>query len=174
MSDGGRRRGASEVDLYLVRHAHAGNAGAWSGPDDARPLSARGRDQAERLAAFLAAFLAGAGAPPLILTSPKLRASQTAAPIADATGAQVRIEPILGEGPDLVDVERLLTAAGDPERVLLVGHDPDFTALVEELTGATSIPMPKAGLARLTCRRPLVPGSGALRWLIPPDLLPAR
>ncbi|MDA8202902.1 MAG: histidine phosphatase family protein [Chloroflexi bacterium] len=167
MSDGGRRREANAVDLYLVRHGHAGNADAWRGPDDTRPLSARGRDQAARLATFLARV----GAPPLILTSPKLRASETAAPIADATRAQIRVEPILGSAPDLVDIERLLSQVGDPDRVLLVGHDPDFTQLVEELTGAASIPMPKAALARLTCRRPLVPGSGVLRWLVPPDLL---
>ncbi len=169
MSDGGRRHGEHEVDLYLVRHAHAGDAETWRGPDEARPLSARGREQTARLAAFLHRL---GGAPGLILTSPKLRASETAAPIADAIGAQVRAEPILAEAPDLLDLERLLAAAGDPASVLIVGHDPDLTSILEEITGATSIPLPKAALARVTSSRPLVPGSGVLRWLLPPDVLP--
>ena len=55
---------------------------------------------------------------------------------------------------------------------MLVGHDPDFTELVSTLAGAREIPMKKGALARVDAARPLEPGGGVLRWLIPPDLLP--
>ena len=40
--------------LHLLRHAHAGDPRSWDGPDAARPLSDKGRDQADRLGRFLA------------------------------------------------------------------------------------------------------------------------
>ncbi len=52
----------------------------------------------------------------------------------------------------------------------VVGHDPDFSELVSELVGAP-IPMRKGALARIDVERPLAPGAGDLRWLVPPDLL---
>lgn len=169
MSEGDRRHGGhGGVDLYVVRHAHAGDAEAWRGPDDSRPLSTRGENQVARLATFLQRTGAR---PDLILTSPKLRASQTAVPIAEALGVPVRSEPLLGMQVDLLDLERLIAASGDPASVMIVGHDPDFSELVEELTGAASLPLAKGSVARLDCTRPLVPGAGVLRWLVPPDLL---
>ncbi len=169
MSEGDRRHGGhGGVDLYVVRHAHAGDAEAWRGPDEARPISARGEGQVARLAAFLKR----AGAKPgVILTSPKLRASQTAAPIAEALGVPLRVEPLLGMEVDLLDLERLLAAAGDPASAMIVGHDPDFTEILEELTGAISMPMAKGAIARVDCTRPLVPGAGVLRWFVPADLM---
>jgi phosphohistidine phosphatase SixA len=71
----------------------------------------------------------------------------------------------------LADLERILSAAGDPASAMVVGHDPDFTALVEELTGADSLPLTKGAIARIDCTRPLAPGAGVLRWLVSPDLL---
>jgi phosphohistidine phosphatase len=156
------------VVLYLVRHAHAGDSGAWPEPDETRPLSAKGEKQARRVAAFLAR---AAVRPAVLLTSPKLRASQTAEPIAAALGMPARTEPLLASGADLEDVERILVGAGDPPSVLLVGHDPDFSELAARLTGALSLPVPKGSVVRIDAERPLVPGSGVLRWLLPPDLL---
>jgi len=40
--------------IHLLRHAHAGDRGAWAGPDATRPLSDKGRDQSDRLGRFLA------------------------------------------------------------------------------------------------------------------------
>ena len=170
MGEGERRRGSPEsVELYLVRHAHAGDPEAWHGPDDARPLSAKGQGQTAKLAAFLRRV---GVRPRAILTSPRLRASQTATPIGDALGVEVRAEPLLAAGVDLVDLERMLSAAGDPASLMIVGHDPDFSALAAELTGAETLPLPKGAAARIDAGRPLVPGSGVLRWLVPPDLMP--
>jgi phosphohistidine phosphatase SixA len=82
----------------------------------------------------------------------------------------VRLEPRLGEPLDLATVDRILAGAGDPRWPVLVGHDPDFSELVSELVGAP-IAMRKGTLARIDVERPLEPGAGDLRWLVPPDLL---
>jgi phosphohistidine phosphatase len=156
------------TELYLLRHAHAGDAATWDGPDATRPLSAKGERQSERLGRFLA----GTGfRPDAIVTSPKTRALQTAEIVAVALDVKVRIDERLGEALDLVALEAILTDAGDPRRPVLVGHDPDFSELLEAIVGARQLPMRKGALARVDTLRPLSPGSGTLRWLVPPDLL---
>ncbi len=160
-------RAAGVVELCLLRHAHAGDAAGWTGDDDLRPLTEKGRRQAERLGRLLAA----AGfAPDAVLTSPLVRARETAEIVADVLGGDVRRDARLGEPLDLAIVERILGDAGDPRRPLLVGHDPDFSELVSELVGAP-IPMRKGTLARVDVELPLEPGAGELRWLLPPELL---
>jgi phosphohistidine phosphatase SixA len=155
------------VELCLLRHAHAGDSLAWEGDDELRPLTDKGRRQAERVGRLLAT--AGV-APDAVLTSPLVRARETAEIVADILGVPVRLEPRLGEPLDLATVDRILADAGDPRRPVLVGHDPDFSELVSELVGAP-VPMRKGTLARIDVERPLMPGAGDLRWLVPPDLL---
>ena len=156
------------MELYLLRHAHAGDAGAWDGPDDSRPLSDKGEKQAERLGRFLAGIGFTADA---IITSPKARAAQTATLVADQLGMPVSEDARLGGELTIPAVEAILRDAGDPERAVLVGHDPDFSELVATLSGAPDVQMKKGALARIDLPRPLEPGGGILRWLVPPDLL---
>jgi phosphohistidine phosphatase len=158
---------AGVIELCLLRHAHAGDSMTWEGDDELRPLTDKGRRQAERLGRLLAA--AGL-VPDVVLASPLLRARETAEIVAEALGVVARLEPQLGEMVDLAMVEQILDDAGNPRRPLLVGHDPDFSALVSELVGAP-IAMRKGSLARIDAERPLEPGGGELRWLVPPDLL---
>ena len=84
---------------------------------------------------------------------------------------RVRLDDRLGGPLSLAIVEEILRDAGDPVRPILVGHDPDFSELLAVLTGAWSLPMRKGSLARLDLRRPLQPGTGILRFLLPPGLL---
>jgi phosphohistidine phosphatase len=155
------------VELCVLRHAHAGDSTTWEEADELRPLSEKGRRQAERLGRLLAA----AGfVPDAVLTSPLARARQTAEIVADLLGVGVRLEPRLGVMVDLPVLERILDDAGSPRRPLIVGHDPDFSELVSELVGAP-IPMRKGTLVRIDVERPLEPGAGELRWLVPPDLV---
>lgn len=154
--------------LHLLRHAHAGDWSAWDGPDAARPLTDKGRAQSERLGRFLA----GMGfEPDAIVTSPKVRAAQTADIVAAAVGVAVSVDDRLGGPLDLAALEALLDAAGAPERPVLVGHDPDLSELVAVLCGAAGVPMRKGAFARIEVDRPLQAGAGTLRWLVPPDLL---
>ena len=156
------------IELHLLRHAHAGDPLAWDGPDERRPLSDKGEKQADRLGRFLV----GAGfAPDAVIASPKVRAAQTAEIVARHLGVPVAVDARLGWGLDLDAVQAVLRDAGDPLRPVLVGHDPDFTDLVETLTGSAAVTMKKGAMIRIDVERPLQPGSGTLRWLIPPDLL---
>lgn len=156
------------MELGLLRHAHAGDPGAWDGDDDLRPLSDKGRQQAARLGGLLAA----AGfRPDAVLTSPRLRARETADLVADGLGAAVRVDPRLGSYLDLATVDAILDGAGRPVRAILVGHDPDFSDLLAGLTGSQGLRMRKGAFALLDVDRPLLSGSAELRWLVPPDLL---
>jgi phosphohistidine phosphatase len=158
----------TEFQLYLLRHAHAGNAGNWTGADADRPLSPRGRDQAKRLGTFLAAR---GVVPDTIVSSPKLRARQTANIVADALGVGVATDDVLAEGFELDALAALMAGAGGTS-MMLVGHDPDFSDLLATLVGAGDMPMRKGALARVDLALPLGPGCGILRWLVPPELLP--
>ena len=160
------------IELYFLRHAHAGDPEAWTGDDAARPLSEKGEKQAERLGTFLA----GAGfKPDAIISSPKLRAAQTAEIVAKHLGIQISFDDRLAGAFEVETLETLLRDAGDPVRPVVVGHDPDFSDILAELSGASQLPMPKGALARVDIERPLRAAGGTLHWLVPPDLLkPAR
>ncbi len=156
------------MELGLLRHAHAGDPGAWDRPDDLRPLTDKGRLQAERLGRLLTA----AGfVPDDVLTSPLVRARETAELVAERLGVPVRVEPRLGSSFGLATVDAILDDAGSPGRPVLVGHDPDFSDLLALLTGSPGVRMRKGAFALLDVERPMSPGSAELRWLVPPDLL---
>lgn len=163
--------GRGEVQLHLLRHAHAGDPMKWNGPDDTRPLSEKGRLQAERLGLLLAE----AGfEPDAILSSPKLRALDTARLVATPLGMPVRVVEGLAGPLSIESLDALLDAAGSPRRPVLVGHDPDFSKLAADLCGVAELPMRKGALVRIDLPRPLEPGAGILRWLLPPELLATR
>jgi phosphohistidine phosphatase len=156
------------VQLYLLRHAHAGDPVGWTGPDEKRPLSAKGEEQSQRLGTFLA----GVGfRPDVFVSSPKARAARTAEIVAAALDVEVRIDERLGQALDLVAIEAILFDLDEPVRPVLVGHDPDFSELAARLTGSPNLTLKKGALARIDVPRPLADGAGSLRWLVPPDLL---
>jgi phosphohistidine phosphatase len=123
--------------LWLLRHAEA----ADGHPDDERPLTERGIRQAEAAGRALARLGTNIDA---CLSSPKLRSVQTAQRACEPLGVEVTIEPALSGEP--FDVHGLVAGLGD---VLLVGHDPSFSMLVHDLTGAQSR-MRKGGLAGIS------------------------
>jgi phosphohistidine phosphatase len=155
------------MELYLLRHAHAGNPDDWTGDDAQRPLSAKGRRQAERLARFLQAIDVKLDA---VVTSPKVRARETAEPVAAALDVRYVTDRRLAGHLDVALLENVIEDAGG-DRVMLVGHDPDFSDLAAALCGARELPLKKGALARLDVSRPLQHGQAVLRWLIPPDVL---
>ena len=122
--------------LWLLRHADA----ADGVPDDERPLTERGTAQAD--AAGKALLRLGENID-ICLTSPKLRALQTAERACEPLGIPMRIDPALSGEP--IDVHHLTAGLGD---VLLVGHDPSFSLLLHDLTG-TQARMKKGGLAAI-------------------------
>ena len=157
------------VSLHLLRHADAGNPEKWQGDDAARPLSEKGVRQAERLGRHLATV---GFEPDAILSSPNVRALQTAEIVGRALGVSATVDDRLAGSLDPAGVAALLRDAGEPRRPVIVGHDPVFSELLAELTGAPDLAMKKGALARVDLAEGVRPGSGVLRWLLPPDLLP--
>jgi phosphohistidine phosphatase len=125
--------------LWLLRH---GEAVPHEGDDDARALTERGREQSRAAGRALAALEIPIH---LCLTSPKVRARETAELACEA----LRVEPVehapLRAGFAVGDALALLGGADD-ERVLVVGHEPDFSQVVHDLTGAR-IDLKKGGIA---------------------------
>ena len=121
--------------LWLLRHGDA----ADGSPDAERPLTKKGERQARAVGEALKALGVELDA---CLTSPKLRAAETARLACEPLGVDPRQEPKLAGGP--FDAEALAAGLGDD--VLLVGHDPDFSMAVHSLTGA-QVRMKKGGLA---------------------------
>jgi phosphohistidine phosphatase len=154
--------------LFLLRHAHAGDPERWPGDDSARPLSDKGRRQSERVARLLASL---DEAPDLLITSPKIRASETADIVGEALGAKVVIDRRLAGSLFAEEVQDILADAGPAERPCIVGHDPDFSSLLGELLGVANVPMRKGSLARVDFEGTLRSGRGILRFLVPPELL---
>jgi phosphohistidine phosphatase len=123
--------------IWLLRHGDA----AEGSPDAERPLTDKGREQSRVVGAALQALGVEIDA---CLTSPKVRAADTARLACEQLAGEVepQLEPKLAGGP--FDADALAAGLGDD--VLLVGHDPDFSAAVHSLTGA-QVRMKKGGLA---------------------------
>lgn len=159
----------SAVELYLLRHADAGDPAAWRGDDSARPLSDVGRRQASSLGRFLQRR---AFHPDLVLSSPKMRSRQTAELVLGGSAAPLRVDDRLAAPLDLAVLDQVLAGVeASARKVLLVGHDPDFSRLAAELSGAGDIRLKKGSLVRIDVELPLQAGSGRLRWLLPSDLV---
>ena len=124
--------------LWLLRHGEAEPHDAR--PDDGRRLTERGEDQSRSAGRALAALELTFQA---IYTSPKVRARDTAKLACEALGIEPLEHAPLREGFSADDALELLHA---DERVLVVGHEPDFSQVVSDLTGAR-IDLKKGGIA---------------------------
>jgi phosphohistidine phosphatase len=156
------------MELHLLRHADAGDPGQWKGPDALRPLSPKGQRQAERLARHLERIGYGLD---VVVTSPKVRARETADQLASALALRVVVDERLANPLGLSELQAILEAADNVARPVLVGHDPDFSSLLSLLTGVQGT-MAKGAFARIAFEPPVSPGAGTLDFLLPPRLLP--
>ena len=148
------------MELYFLRHGEA-DWPEWKKSDDERPLTKRGKREMRDVAKFLDRLKVR---PDLIVTSPLPRAAQTAEIAADYLKAKLRKDELLAPGFGASKLPTVLKRHG--ARVLmLVGHEPDFTQVISELTGA-SLKLSKAGVALLD----VDPESeeAKLLWLFPP------
>jgi phosphohistidine phosphatase len=147
------------MKLYLLRHGKA-DWPNWNKPDDERPLTEEGKVQV----ASVARRLARLEIEPAIFTSPLPRASQTADIAGKHLKQKVRVDPLLRPGFDAGKLKKLLKDFPG-ESLMVVGHEPDFTRTIFQLTGGQT-KLSKAGVALVQFE----PGSmkGELRWLVPP------
>jgi phosphohistidine phosphatase len=138
--------------IWLLRHGDAEDGA----PDAERKLTAKGEQQGRSAGAALAKLGVHLD---ICLSSPKVRAAETARLACEALGIEVKLESRLAGGA--FDAEALVAGLGD---VLLVGHDPDFSVAVGDLTGARTH-LKKGGLAGID--------GGELKVLLRPDELAA-
>ena len=144
--------------LYLLRHGEA-DWPDWEGEDDDRPLTKAGQKEMHRVGEFLVRQKVKVS---VVLASPLPRATQTADIAAEHLKVRAHEETLLSPGCKKEDLVRILRKY--PEQILmLVGHEPDLSLLVEALTGGR-VKMPKAGLALVD----VVGRKGKLLWLFPP------
>jgi phosphohistidine phosphatase len=136
--------------LWLLRHAEAEPHGARS--DAGRRLTARGEGQARTAGIALARLQVGFDA---VLFSPKARARQTAelaaANWSEEQRERLSVHPPLAGGFDARQALAELAGLAPDGRLLLVGHEPDLSSVVGDLTGAR-VDLKKGGLAVVTLK----------------------
>ncbi|HAM74012.1 MAG TPA: phosphohistidine phosphatase SixA [Verrucomicrobiales bacterium] len=161
------------TDLYILRHAIAAPAERTRRgvPDRERELTQEGR---RKLKGVARAFRAMGPSVDLILSSPYVRARETAELVAKTLGIMDRIrlsEHLTPDGDPARLLQQLFQIRGPLGGVLLVGHDLHLQRLVSTLlTGGTGLQftLKRAGLCKLTLPR-LEPGRCAtLEWLLTP------
>lgn len=158
--------------VVLLRHGKSD----WDAPfanDRERPLAGRGR----RAAKLMGRFLSAAGwAPDRVLTSPALRATATVELAAEGGAWSCPVEPdeVLYSGEPADILERLHTVPTGTTTLLLTGHQPIWSQLLALLAGGGNYRLPTASVAALTFDvetwQDLAPGTGELRFIVPPKL----
>jgi phosphohistidine phosphatase len=158
--------------LYFLRHGQAGDKDTWPGDDFQRTLTAEGRAEMEAAAKGLRAL---GLAPSAVLSSPLVRARQTAEIAARALGMAVTEASSLAPGCDLDGLAEALRPYRSADEALVVGHEPDFSTLIGLLIakhGAMAMIEMKKGAC---CRVDLsgkgdgantLAGRGTLAWLL--------
>jgi phosphohistidine phosphatase len=165
----------ADLELYLIRHGLAGEAGSYEN-DDERPLTDEGKKRTRQVAKRLQELGISFD---LMLTSPLVRAKQTADILMDVgLAAKLQSVNFLAHGGTIDEWLTWLSSwrpADASASLALVGHEPDLSAWAELLIwGETSdsIVLKKAGVIGL-----LVPlegspiGKSSLFWLTPPKYL---
>lgn len=150
------------MDLILWRHAEA----VESVPDHERELTAKGKKQAEKIAAFLRQYLPGQHR---ILVSPATRTQQTVAALTE----HFTLAPTIAPG---ASAQAVLQAARWPDAggtVLVVGHQPTLGEVASQLLGCNdySLSIKKGALWWFNSREREGSAHITLRLVITPDFL---
>jgi phosphohistidine phosphatase len=156
------------MELIFFRHGDAEDVGP-DGSDFARRLTSRGELESERVARFI---LQSGSQPDRLISSPLVRARQTAERVVRVLGPdlQPQVDDRLKSGAQLEDVEGIV-ADNPSKRLLLVGHEPDFSRIIGALIGDGRVDMKKSAAACVDVSV-VQSGAGELRWLVRPDLIP--
>jgi phosphohistidine phosphatase len=162
------------MEIYIIRHAIAMERDEWAGSDDKRPLTEKGKNKMEQIAAGLAAMDIDLTH---IFSSPLVRAQQTAEILQNVLKIDHLDETDLLVPPaDPAAIIPFLNKLPDNADVALVGHEPHVSDLLSHLlTGQHKnfATFKKGGVALLEGVAPLRPGSLTLRWLMEPNHLVA-
>ncbi|MEA1901917.1 MAG: NUDIX hydrolase [Actinomycetota bacterium] len=124
------RKLAQTGTIHLYRHGAAGNRAKWKGEDLGRPLTKKGKRQAEAIARRLE----NAGIE-RVVTSPYERCIQSAKPLAKAIGAKVEVNAALAEDPD-VDAAYSLIDSLVGNNAVLCSHGDVIPAVINRMMWA--------------------------------------
>ena len=160
-----------KTELYLLRHGAAEDHGP-DGSDSSRRLTSEGLTELRRV---LALAKKAQVTPSLVLSSPLVRAVETAELVAAELGYQDAILKSRALAPDSSPQavwEELRAHAAQPF-ILIAGHEPLLSDTIAWLLGSSRplVRFPKAALARIDLARLGPAPSAILRWLITPGLL---
>lgn len=150
--------------LYFFRHAEA-QPHELSLPDAERRLTNRGIMRTHHAAKYLHAVDVELTR---LYSSPLIRARQTADILGQAFSVAVQVRDELNFGFDAARVETLTRDLGPNDHVMFVGHEPSFSLVIQELTGA-DCEVKRGGMARVDIID-YQPMRGRLVWLLTPKL----
>lgn len=156
--------------LLIVRHAIAVPHGTPEVPEEKRPLTPRGQKRFRAAALGLAQICRR---PDVLLTSPLVRARQTADIAAEAWGNIEPQEENALAGGSFAQIAAVVDKLADRKLVALFGHEPDVSGLVATLLGTDAserLTFKKGGAALLDVPGRLADGA-ALVWYAPPRVL---
>ena len=156
------------MKLYLLRHAIAVESADWSSDDESRPLTDVGiikmRQGAKNIAKLIPAL-------DIIITSPLVRAQQTAALVSASYPPKklpkLLISNNLAPGSRVFSLQEELGQYPDSSKIMLVGHQPNLGDLLGYFVSGNQrvhIPLKKGGLAYIEA--PQAEALGQLEWLL--------
>ena len=153
--------------LYFLRHGRAEQHS--EGPDSERKLTKKGTRELKGAASLWRRLNLR---PEVILTSPLVRAVETAEIARDALGLKKEPEPDdrLRPGATWEGLAQAMVDHREAARVMFVGHNPDFESAIELLSGAEAVRLRPGGVACLEFPGVPEPGQGEIAWLLDPDL----
>jgi phosphohistidine phosphatase len=151
------------MELYFLRHGIAADVGPEGSGDAGRPLTIEGIKKMKEAARGLRRL---GVRPDVLLSSPLVRARQTAEIVRHVLGLDSRLVDALAPGCDIVRLRDLLGEYRSADRIMVVGHEPDFSDLIGALTGGSRVQLKKGGLARVDLEM-VDEGAGTLVWLLP-------
>jgi phosphohistidine phosphatase len=156
------------MELYLLRH---GIAEDWAtdGSDASRRLTGEGIAKLREIARGLRRLEVR---PDAILSSPLVRARETAEIVGHVLRVAVQITEPLAPGCGVGQLLRVLDGYTGARALIVVGHEPDMGYLIGAMTGGPPLPLKKGGMARIDLAQTEA-GAGTLTWLLPPKILRA-
>jgi phosphohistidine phosphatase len=158
------------MQIYLLRHGIAEDAPPGR-PDSARSLTSEGR---EKLRHVLKRARAANASPSLILSSPYVRAVETAGVAVEVLGYAGKVvrTPALAPEASPADAWHEIRSRHDERAILLSSHEPLMSSMVAFLLGspAMQVDMKKAALVRIDCQRFGPDPRGLLKWMLTPAL----
>ena len=157
------------MHLWLVRHAVAAERDEFDGPDSERPLTAKGRRRFRKFCNWLARQTP---MPQSVISSPLVRADETAVILAKASGIKkpaVQFTDLLAPGVDVIELVRFVRDQ-PADRIALVGHEPDMSTILAQLVGGGGYRFGKGFVASVEFDSAPAAGDGRLCWLVGPKL----